>query len=244
MSSPIIASDFFDDYDPAPAQCPDYEGTSLEELTPKTVDTLTRLVDFANVELLTTRYYRLLRANKPDQYKTDTEGDIFCQLHHDVWESWLESEQQELLKDTHPQVTDRWRYFVERELGLSEFKNWKRYLTLLSNDTWRACAADWTSYDMGRATFKVHQFTDAASLFLDEFFVPLFTNTLRKLDKSLGAWSKRILADDLKLLTQLKEPYHNLDTLRELAFPLQEDDPKSKFGTNKAWFIGSAEYTT
>ena len=106
-----------------------------------------------------------MRANKLDVYQPDSEGDVFLQL-LGLWPKWLEEEERKQNHKEFPQIDARWQNFVTKSM-CTHTKNVKRYRQLLDDTVWRGLAEHWCQYASGRATFRAHQFTDVAGLFMN-----------------------------------------------------------------------------
>src|SRR5690349_15012330 len=92
--------------------------------------------DFADMEQLDDRYYRIVRANEHNAYQPDSEGDIFLLLDN-IWDAFVKKERAVRTKG-HGTHLERFEAHVKEELA-RVIPNLKRYQQLLSNKAW--CAA-------------------------------------------------------------------------------------------------------
>jgi hypothetical protein len=124
------------------------------------------VVDIVNADEVDDQYYRLIQANTKDIAKSDSEGDYFMTL-HSLWSVWEQEEKDRKYNEDYPNIDKRWVAFLDRHTTQPP-NNPKRYLQLLGNGVWKQLAYTWCEFAFGRSTFRVHQFTDAAKLMMDE----------------------------------------------------------------------------
>jgi hypothetical protein len=202
-----------------------------------------------------------LRANHVDEYRPDSEGDIYLNL-YTQWVHWTTDEAAKQNVKEFPAIDDRWQAFADQKLG-AHCKNAKRYLQLLGNPTWSKLAEQWCKHNCGRATFKAHHFTDAIGLYMDsvscdtpracqglfgqrltsiQYWKKIFTNALQKLDSTLSRFGSILGPEDLTQLTRVGNAKAQPQSLRRLFFPMKEDGKASPNPVKMEWFLGIGEY--
>jgi hypothetical protein len=118
-------------------------------------------VDIVDADKVPNDYYRIVRANKRDLARADSEGDYFLTLYH-LWPLWLQEEAKDVNKDDYPNIDQRFGVFCSENTAQAP-TNIKRYRTLLSSEVWRELAYKYCQFAVGRASFRAHHFVNASS---------------------------------------------------------------------------------
>ena len=122
-------------------------------------------VAICNIDTIDDEFFRAVRINKADTYKSASEGDDFMTM----IKTWLSYDV--AVRNEKISMGGSWAAWLNSEFGI-EMGKAKRFLQLLRRGYWVDLAIQYNSFAWARETWKVQHFCEASAQGCDEVGAP------------------------------------------------------------------------